>query len=815
MRRYFNQSAISVISSLLIAFMGLSSAAAQEARQRGLEVKVGATSKEVEGGRDIQRWAVIIGISRYKYGDQNVNGVTVPNLVNAADDAQKFYNFLRSPEGGGFRDVKEGGHMILLKDEQATKSSVEQALAGLKNAKPEDYFIIYIAAHGANVPATDPKLNATVEVPYFILHDFNAQDVVNTSMRMMALRELVGQIPAKKGLVLADTCHSAGVLLAGRGMYATTGANTTFINEMSKIPAGIGFISAAGQLQAAQEADEFGGVFTHCLLEGLRGNADINPPDGIVTFGEVNTYLQNAVPKLTEKLTGLRQNPVGNTTTLEANKIPLAVVSYPKTGPCNDPDRCGTLVIRTPDLDGVEVAVNGAPLGAFNRQLERTLRLPVGEQSLSFARGTLKRELKANVEPGQSKVVEINLSFSESNDEAFVAPTTRQLEAFLGDDKPPTQAAERSFKEGVDQFNRQRFSEAIRLLDRAIKENSGAYANAFVYMGRAQQALRQHRQAVESFASALKLRPSDFETQTLLAEAKFSAGGNLQEVIADLKDVIGRHPNFDFARVVYGDVLLLQSALTPASAEQLRKSAEQQLRNAIAINPKSPPAHLILANVLLYSNSRAKQREAVTYAQKALDLFNELAQKKVSALKGLKSLSISHIIFGGARYANDAVLAEAHYIMAKALTRVVEGETVSECETSLNIAEQGSYLDRARPHLEKAERFARSAGDQRRLALVFLVSAQNNQFKGNLPGAIKDGEQALKESAAIPDMKDYPEAHFLLYEAYKSDQKFVKATEHLQVYMRAIGSNMTPEQRKIYDEELQQLRRLAQANQQR
>lgn len=799
-----------VVVCLLLSIAVIS---AQEVRDRGL--KVGVSQAEAGTGREIQRWAVIIGISRYKFGDQNVGGVTVPNLVNAADDAQKFYNFLRSPEGGDFRDVKDGGHMILLKDEQATKTAVEQALNGLKNAKPDDYFIIYIAAHGANVPARDPKSGVTMEIPHFILHDFDAGNVANTAIQMTMLRDLVSQIPAKKGLVLADTCHSAGVLLAGRGMYTATGANNSFLSEMKKIPQGVGFISSAGQLESAQESDEYGGVFTYCLLEALRGNADNAPADGIVTFGEVYTYLQDAVPRLTEKLTGRRQNPTYNTTTLEANKIPLAIVTYPKTGPCEDPDRCGTLVIRTPDLDGVQVSVNGAQLGTFTRRLERTIRMPAGMQSLSFSRGALNQNIQATVEPGQSKVVEVNLSFSESDSESLVTPSSRVVEAFIPNEQPPKPAADKLFRQGVDEFNKQRFDAAAKLFTQAIQTNGTAFANALVYLGRTQQAQSQHKQAVDSFAAALKARPTDFETQTLMAEAKFQAGFNLQEVVTDLKDVIARHPNFDFARVVYGDVLLLQSGLNPENGDRLLKDAEQQLRSAISVNPKSPPAHLILANVLLFSNSKTKQKEAVKEAEDALKLFEELAQKKVSLLKAVKFLSISHVVFGGARYANDNVLAEARYILGKALTRVVEGETTSECDTGLSIGDQGTYLDRARPHLDEARKLATRARDQRRLALVDYVSAQNHLLKGNIQGAIKDGDQALRDSAAIPDMKDYPDAHFLLYNAYRSDQKFVESGDHLQAYIRAVGSLMSQEQRRQFEDELQQLKRLAEANRQK
>src|SRR5262249_263789 len=152
-------------------------------------------------------------------------------------------------------------------------------------------------------------------------------------------------------------------------------------------------------------------------------------------------------------------------------------------------------------------------------------------------------------------------------------------------------------------------------------------------------------------------------------------------------------------------------------------------------NPNSPPAYLILADVLTHMDTKGKRKEAVEMAKKALDLFTKLEQKKVSVSKGLKSLSISHIIFGGARYQNNAALAEANYILGKAYTRVVDSETNSECEASgLDVGSQGNYLDQGRIYLDRAEKLARDAKDQLRLGLVLYWSAENYLLKGNLKG---------------------------------------------------------------------------------
>src|ERR1700754_3110405 len=119
---------------------------AQDLQERGLKAKGGATRTESQSGaaKDVKLWAVLIGISRFKNGDQSVGGVQIQNLKSAADDAQAIYDYLRSDEGGGFSDER----IILLKDETATKDSVEQALAKLRQSKPDDFFVIFIAAHG-------------------------------------------------------------------------------------------------------------------------------------------------------------------------------------------------------------------------------------------------------------------------------------------------------------------------------------------------------------------------------------------------------------------------------------------------------------------------------------------------------------------------------------------------------------------------------------------------------------------------------------------------------------------------------------------
>lgn len=89
--------------------------------ERKVKIRVGTTRAETDKGQTPELWAVVVGVSRFQNGGQKIEGNQITNLKYAADDAQAIYNFLRSDEGGSFRDVSEGGHMVLLKDEQAPK----------------------------------------------------------------------------------------------------------------------------------------------------------------------------------------------------------------------------------------------------------------------------------------------------------------------------------------------------------------------------------------------------------------------------------------------------------------------------------------------------------------------------------------------------------------------------------------------------------------------------------------------------------------------------------------------------------------------
>lgn len=727
--------------------------------QKQCKVKqVGTTAEELQAGVAPELWALIIGVSTYQFGGDRPGPEVIPNLQYAADDADAIYDFLRSDRGGAFR----ADHIRLLKDEEATKAQVESALQWLKQAKRNDYFVIFIAAHGAinwrGEPETDEKL------PYFILYDTNPKDIARTGLQMQVFRRMVENDFPAKGLVMSDTCHSAGVVILDQP--SSVAANNQLTEQMKKIQKAVGYLSAAYQTESSFEKDSlYHGVFTYCLLEALRGEADTDHNE-IVTFNEVVEYLFEEVPKQTAG----QQHITPATNNIDANCLPLSVARY--LG--QDNSAYGTLVIRNPDLEGVEFKIDQGPREKLEKGIENSINTAAGQHEISFTKpGTRNAMIAVAIKPGEMTEVKVEFSFSQNDaDEASAGPARRPIVRLVEAQEPPPKA-KKMFEEGVASFDKQQFKQAIEKFDNALAASADAYHLALVYRGRAQQSLGQQAAAIGSFAKAYRLKPSDYETETLLAEAKFDlakiqpdAKGEVLKIANALKSIIRRDPKYDFARVVLADVLLWQGNFN---------GAERELRHAIAINADSPPAHMILADVLSFQPTIGKREEAIKQADDALRLFDRLATKKVT----FKRLSLAHLIFGGGKYVNQAAMAEAHYVLAKAIINAVE----------LRPGNREADLNRARESITAATKIAEALHDQFRLALVLATSVQNHLLKGDAGSAIKDGERALKEAEALNKPRLIGSLHYLLSQAYESAQNYCKSAAHQQGYIQSYGLN--------------------------
>jgi uncharacterized caspase-like protein len=257
------------------------------------------------------RWALVVGISRYGPAAQEVG-----DLKYARRDADAFYEFLRSPQGGGFPD----DHVLLLTDEQATSSNLRGGIRDfLGRAGENDLVVIFFAGHGTPDPARPSAL-------YLLTYDSDLERLGATAFDMeeiqLALRK---NIAARRVVAFVDACHSAGVgtVLTARSLSNRMEVVNRYLHELARSRPGVVMLTASQTNEPSWEDERWGGghgVFTHFLLEGLRGGAD-RDSNRIVTLQELIDFISDRVKQETD----YKQHPTASTSAVWDPELPLAV----------------------------------------------------------------------------------------------------------------------------------------------------------------------------------------------------------------------------------------------------------------------------------------------------------------------------------------------------------------------------------------------------------------------------------------------------------------------------------------------------------
>jgi uncharacterized caspase-like protein len=249
-------------------------------------------------------YIMAFGVSEYRNDQMNLNF--------AAKDARDLVRLF-----GAQKDSYSKVLIDTLLDHQATAFNILDLRKKLLNTKVDDRVILFIAGHGL----LDKNLDY-----YLGTHDVDFGDPAVKGLAYEKLEQLLDGIPARNKILLMDACHSGEidkeeVALAAapveeqkqvkfRAIPGTSvqkvGLENSFelMKELfSDLRKGNGttVISSAGGAEYAMEGAEWkNGIFTYCLLSGLKEKkADLNG-DGIVMLSELQQYLTLTVPELTQ-----------------------------------------------------------------------------------------------------------------------------------------------------------------------------------------------------------------------------------------------------------------------------------------------------------------------------------------------------------------------------------------------------------------------------------------------------------------------------------------------------------------------------------
>ena len=248
-----------------------------------------------------EQWAVVIGVGQY-------NSSAIPQLRYTVADAELVHQVLVGQ--GGFK--KE--NVLLLTDKTERKPTLRDLKWALgtflaRSAKKDDLIVIFFAGHGA--PEIDPRgAESDGLAKYLVPSDADPNDLYSTALPMDEFQTIFDRIEADRVVVFLDACYSGaagGRTFASRRTRAAR-VDEVFLDRLTRSK-GRAIVTASRASEVSLEVPELGhGLFTHYLVQGLRGAADLDR-DGIVSLQEVYQYLEQQVTQKSRSIGG-NQHPV-------------------------------------------------------------------------------------------------------------------------------------------------------------------------------------------------------------------------------------------------------------------------------------------------------------------------------------------------------------------------------------------------------------------------------------------------------------------------------------------------------------------------
>jgi len=247
--------------------------------------------------------ALVVGVSDY---------TDVNDLTYARSDAEAFARWLI--DAGVSADsitllLDEAGELedLGLQYDTATLSRFRAGLGWLrKQAKPDDLVFVYFAGHGYQGEDDDGDEADGVD-EFLVLHDTMRSAVEETALRDDEFGAFLDRVGSDHVMVVFDSCHSGGQSRSLSSGSRPLGDTFDLFNDFSL--EGKLILAAAREDQEALEHEGLGhGLFTHFLLQGLKGDADLDS-DYRITAEELHAYVSTEVERYAWEVRGREQTP--------------------------------------------------------------------------------------------------------------------------------------------------------------------------------------------------------------------------------------------------------------------------------------------------------------------------------------------------------------------------------------------------------------------------------------------------------------------------------------------------------------------------
>lgn len=250
-------------------------------------------------------YLISLGVSNYKD--------TKFNLNYAAKDAEDIVTAFEDNQ------VYETVHQKTMLNERVTRENILELKEFLAAAKTNDVVMLFIAGHGV----LDKNLDY-----YYCTYDVDFLQPQLRGVSYAELEALFDGIKAIRKLLIMDTCHSGeldkddveeiaientttsditfrsgaatNAVRERVGLKKTNEAVKEMFNDLNR-GTGATIISSAGGVEYAMESAEWkNGLFTYCLLHGIKSKlADLNN-DGRIFISELQEFVRLTVVKISK-----------------------------------------------------------------------------------------------------------------------------------------------------------------------------------------------------------------------------------------------------------------------------------------------------------------------------------------------------------------------------------------------------------------------------------------------------------------------------------------------------------------------------------
>ncbi|MBX3233221.1 MAG: caspase family protein [Labilithrix sp.] len=235
-----------------------------------------------------------IGVT--EYARPELAGLRYP-----AKDARDFASaFKPGPSFAGVRTTE-------LTNAKATRAAILALRSEIEKTKAEDVVVLYASGHGV--------LDRSGGY-FFAPHDADVADVQRTAVSYAAIEGLLDGVPARKKLLVMDSCHAgeldaaeaAEITKSGRVKVTspTPASRTTraaqprdFFADLRRGTGAHVLASSAGAEYSLEDPEWKNSVFTYALLQGLRERKADAGEDGELKVSELRAYVRKTVAELT------------------------------------------------------------------------------------------------------------------------------------------------------------------------------------------------------------------------------------------------------------------------------------------------------------------------------------------------------------------------------------------------------------------------------------------------------------------------------------------------------------------------------------